>query len=58
MIQEFTDIEITQVPQIALGVLYIVHVVILMVKNKRDHKVARKAIRTINALIFFFKIFF
>lgn len=27
-------------------------------KNKRDQKVARKAIRTINALIFFFKIFF
>ena len=32
MIQELTDIEITQVPQIASDVLYIVHVVILMVK--------------------------
>lgn len=28
---------------------------ILMVKNKRDEKVARKAIRTIDTLIFFFK---
>ena len=29
-----------------------------MVKNKRDEKVARKAIRTIDTLIFFFFFFF
>ena len=31
-------------------------VAILIVKNKRDEMVARKAIRTIDTLIFFFKI--
>ena len=56
MAQEFTDTQSMQVLQIASDVLYIVITCgdFDGKKNKKDEKVARKAIRTIDALIFFF----